>query len=150
MLRVHEKKVRKQWRSLKKKNPQKSNSAHVKKPKFLVLKPTLGRVLTSRNIKKIWRKFSLDSYVKVCLFQTFCNISSIFLPFNLLLVSLLTLPPTLQQISVAWLIMWSIHYMSLIMYRRALGITTMGDWRRVRDRGVERNFKIFSCFQCFK
>ena len=26
----------------------------------------------------------------------------------------------------------------------------MGDWRRVRDRGVERNFKIFSCYQCFK
>ena len=57
MLRVHEKKVRKQWRSLKKKNPQKSNSAHVKKPKFLVLKPTLGRVLTSRNIKKFEENF---------------------------------------------------------------------------------------------
>ena len=26
----------------------------------------------------------------------------------------------------------------------------MGDWRRVRGRGVERNFKMFSCYQCFK
>ena len=85
----------------------------LKKPKFLVLKPTLGRVSTSRNTKKFEEKFSLYSLVKFCLFQTFCNISSIFFPFNLLLVSLLTLPPTLQQISVAWLIMWSIHYMSV-------------------------------------
>ena len=26
----------------------------------------------------------------------------------------------------------------------------MVDWRRVRGRGVERNFKMFSGFQCFK
>ena len=29
----------------------------LKKPKFLVLKPTLGRVLTSRNIKKFEENF---------------------------------------------------------------------------------------------
>ena len=45
--------------------------------------------------------------------NTFCIISSILFSLKLLLVSLPTLPPTLQQISVAWLIMWSIHYMSV-------------------------------------
>ena len=29
----------------------------LKKPKFLVLKPTLGRVLTNRNIKKFEENF---------------------------------------------------------------------------------------------
>ena len=121
----------------------------LKKPKFLVLKPTLGRVSTSRNTKKFEEKFSLYSLVKFCLFQTFCNISSIFFPFNLLLVSLPTLPPTLQknQCCLAYYVVYTLH---VSLYRRALGITTMGDWRRVRDRGVERNFKMFSGFQCFK
>ena len=100
--------------------------------------------------KKIWRKFSFYSSVKFCLFQTFGNISSILFPFNLLLVSLLTLPPTLQKISVAWRAYYVVYTLHISLYRRALGITTMVDWRRVRDRGVERNFKMFSCFQCFK
>ena len=43
-----------------------------------------------------------------------------------------------------------IYTLHVSLYRRALGITTMIDWRRVRDRGVERNFKMFSGFQCFK
>ena len=57
MLRVHEKKVRKQWRSLKKKIRKSPTLRMLKKPKFLVLKPTLGRVLTSRNIKKFEENF---------------------------------------------------------------------------------------------
>ena len=148
MLREHEKKFVNDdvhWRKKIHKSP---TLRMLKKPKFLVLKLTLGRVSTSRN-KKNWRKFSLYSSVKFCLFQTFCNISSIFFPFNLLLVSLPTLPPNLQknQCCLAYDVVYTLH---VSLYRRALGITTMVDWRRVRDREVERNFKMFSGFQCFK
>ena len=80
----------------------------LKKPKFLVLKPTLGRVLTSRNTKKFEENFpytlsrSIYSRHSVILVQYFSL--SIFFWY-------LYLP--YPQISVAWLIMWSIHYMSV-------------------------------------
>ena len=55
--------------------------------------------------------------------------------------------PTTNQCCLAYYVVYTLH---VSLYRRVLGITTMGDWRRMRDRGVERNFKMFSCFQCFK
>ena len=64
-------------------------------------------------------------------------------PFKLGLVSLPTLPPTLQQINIAWLMMWSTLHVSL--YRKVLCITTMGDWRRRKEkRGILRRSVTFS------
>ena len=74
-----------------------------------------------------------QSSVRVCVFQTFCNISSIFLSFKLLLVTLPSLTPILQQINMGWLMMWFTLHVSL--YRKALCITTMGDQRRGREQG---------------
>ena len=110
------------------KKSRKSTSVHVQRLKFLVCKPRLGSKSNSCNT----RKFSSYSSAKVCLFQTFCIISSVLFPFKLLLVSLPTLPPTLQKINIAWL-MWSTLHVSL--YCKALCITTTGDWKRGKEKG---------------
>ena len=49
------------------------------------------------------RQVVTHSSTKICLFQAFCIISSIFFPFKLLLVclDLLYLPPTLKRINIA-------------------------------------------------
>ena len=61
--------------------------------------------------------------------------SSVLFPFKLLLVSLPTLPPTKQQINIAWPMMWSTLHVSL--YCKALCITTTGDWKRGKEkRGI--------------
>ena len=49
-----------------------------------------------------------------------------------LMVSLPTLPFTLQQINIAWPMMWSTLHVNL--YRKALCITTVGDQIRERER----------------
>ena len=111
---------------------------HVQRLKFLVWKPRLGRASNSYN-----RKFSSYSPAKVCLFQTFCIISSVLFPFKLLLVSLPTLPPTKKRINIAWPMMWSTLHVSL--YRKALCITTMGDERRGREkRGILKCSVVFN------
>ena len=46
------------------------------------------------------RKFFLILLRQFCLFQTFCIISSVLFPFKLLLVSLLNLPPNIQQLNI--------------------------------------------------
>ena len=121
----------------------------LKKPKFLVLKLTLGCVSTSRNTKKIEENFpytplssSVYSRHSVILLQYFSL--SIFFWYLYL-----TYPPSYKknQCCLAYYVVYTLH---VSLYRRVLGITTMVDWRRVRDRGVVRNFKMFSCFQCFK
>ena len=117
----------------------KSTSGHVQRLKFLVCKPRLGSKSNSCNT----REFSSYSSAKVCLFQTFCIISSVLFPFKLLLVSLPTLPPTKQQINIAWPMMWSTLHVSL--YRKALCITTMGDERRGREkRGILKCSVVFN------
>ena len=88
-------------------------------------------------------EFSLYSAAKICLFQTFCIISSVFFTLELLLVSLPTLPPNIQQVNIAWLMMWSTLHVSL--YRKTLGITTMGDGRRGREkRGILKCSVVFN------
>ena len=117
----------------------KSTSVHVQRLKFLVCKPRLGSKSNSCNT----REFSSYSSAKVCLFQTFCIISSVLFPFKLLLVSLPTLPPTLQQINIAWLVMWSTLHVSL--YCKALCITTTGDWKRGKEkRGIYKCLVVFN------
>ena len=89
------------------------------------------------------RKFSSCSSAKFCLFQTFCIISSVLFPFKLLLVSLLTLPPNIQQLNIAWLMMKSTLHVSL--NRKTLCITTMGDGRRGREkRGILKCSVVFN------
>ena len=89
------------------------------------------------------RKFFSYSSAKFCLFQTFCIISSVLFPFKLLLVSLLTLPPNIQQLNIAWLMMRSTLHVSL--YRKTLCITTMGDGRRGREkRGILKCSVVFN------
>ena len=148
MLREHEKKVCKRRLSTKQyfnlegvKKSWKSTSVHVQRLKFLVWKPRLGRASNSYN-----RKFSSYSPAKVCLFQTFCIISSVLFPFKLLLVSLPTLPPTKKRINIAWPMMWSTLHVSL--YRKALCIRTKGDWKmsKKKDRKMSKLFQIRSPF----
>ena len=84
----------------------------LKKPKFLVLKLTLGRVSTSRNTQKFEENFpytplsgsvySRHSVILVQYFSLSIFFWYLYLPY----------PPPYKKISVAWLIMWSIHYMS--------------------------------------
>ena len=94
---------------------------------------------SSRNT----RKFFSYSSAKFCLFQTFCIISSVLFPFKLLLVSLLTLPPNIQQLNIAWLLVRSTLHVSL--YRKTLRITTMGDGRRGREkRGIWKCSVVFN------
>ena len=58
--------------------------------------------------------------------------------------SIFTYPtPTIQQINIAWLMMWSTLHVSL--YRKALCITTMGDERRGREkRGILKCSVVFN------
>ena len=58
--------------------------------------------------------------------------------------SIFTYPtPTIQQINIAWLMMWSTLHVSL--YRKALCITTKGDWRRGREqRGISKCSVVFN------
>ena len=136
MLREHEKRFVNDDSLLKntsiwkeKKRSWKSNSVHVERLKFLVWKPRLGSVK--------------QSSAKFCLFQTFCIISSVLFPFKLLLVSLLTLPPNIQQLNIAWLMMRSTLHVSL--YHKTLRITTMGDGRRGREkRGIWKCSVVFN------
>ena len=66
-----------------------------------------------------------------------------FFTLELLLVSLPTLPPNMQQVNIAWLMMWSTLHVSL--YRKALCITTMGDERRGREkRGILKCSVVFN------
>ena len=102
-----------------------------KKINFLVWKLRLGRQSTRCN-RKFQENFSYTANPRSVRFQTFCIISSILFSFKLLLVSLPTLPPTLQQINITWPMMWSTLHVSL--YRKALCITTIGDGRRGRER----------------
>ena len=142
MLREHEKRFVNDDSLLKntsiwkeKKRSWKSNSVHVQRLKLLVWKPKKK----SRNT----RKFSSYSSAKFCLFQTFCIISSVLFPFKLILVSLLTLPPNIQQLNIAWLMMRSTLHVSL--YRKTLRITTMGDGRRGREkRGILKCSVVFN------
>ena len=63
--------------------------------------------------------------------------------FKLLLVSLPTLPPNVQQVIIAWPMMWST--LDVISYRKALCITTTSDWRRERDkRGILKCSVVFN------
>ena len=107
------------------------------------------RVSTSRNTKKIEENFpytplssSVYSRHSVILVQYFSL--SIFFWYLYL-----TYPPPYKknQCYLAYYVVYTLH---VSLYRRALGITTVVDWRRVKDRGVERNFKMFSGFQCLK
>ena len=89
------------------------------------------------------RKFFFILLRQFCLFQTFCIISSVLFPFKLLLVSLLTLPPNIQQLNIAWLMMRSTLHVSL--YRKTLRITTMGDGRGGREkRGIWKCSVVFN------
>ena len=58
--------------------------------------------------------------------------------------SIFTYPtPTIQQINIAWLMMWSTLHVSL--YCKALCITTMGDGRRGREkRGILKCSVVFN------
>ena len=66
-----------------------------------------------------------------------------FFTLELLSVSLPTPPPNIQQINIAWPMMWSTLHVSL--YRKALRITTMGDGRRGREkRGILKCSDVFN------
>ena len=120
MLREYEKKVCKRRLSINEyfnlegeKKSWKSTSVHVQRLKFLVWKPRLGSASNSYN-----RKFSSYSPAKVCLFQTFCIISSVLFPFKLLLVSLPTLPyPPPNNKSISPGLWCGLHYMSVCIVK---------------------------------
>ena len=102
---------------------------------FKDLSCSYGNLDLAASNSRNTRKFSSYSSAQFCLFQTFCIISSVLFPFKLLLVSLLTLPPNIQQLNIAWLMMKSTLHVSL--NRKTLCITTMGDGRRGREkRGI--------------
>ena len=110
---------------------------------FKDLSCSYGNLDLAASNSRNTRKFFSYSSAKFCLFQTFCIISSVLFPFKLLLVSLLTLPPNIQQLNIAWLMMRSTLHVSL--YRKTLRITTMGDGRRGREkRGIWKCSVVFN------
>ena len=110
---------------------------------FKDLSCSYGNLDLAASNSRNTRKFFSYSSAKFCLFQTFCIISSVLFPFKLLLVSLPTLPPNIQQVNIAWLMMWSTLHVSL--YRKTLRITTMGDGRRGREkRGIWKCSVVFN------
>ena len=111
---------------------------HVQRLKFLVWKPRLGSASNSYNTGNFHHTTlprSVHSRHSVSLDQCF--------PFQTSF-SIFTYPnPTIQQINIAWLMMWSTLHVSL--YCKALCITTMGDERRGREkRGILKCSVVFN------
>ena len=110
------------WKE-KNKREKKPTYAHVKNLNFSYENPDWAAT----------RQVVTHSSTKICLFQAFCIISSIFFPFKLLLVclDLLYLPPHPKTNQYRLSMMWSTLHISL--YRKALRIISMGDQRRGRE-----------------
>ena len=116
------------WKERKSRKPA---SAYVQKIKFLVWKLRLDRTSTSRNTE------NFKKIVHILLIQGLSIPDILYYQFNTFLFQtpfgIFTYPtPTLQQINIAWPMMWSTLHVSL--YRKALCITTIGDGRRGRER----------------
>ena len=109
---------------------------HVQRLKFLVWKPRLGSASNSyNNFPHTPLPRSVHSRHSVSLVQCF--------QFQTSLISLPTLPPNIQQVSITWPMMRSTLH--VISYRKALCIARMGDGRREREkRGILKCSVVFN------